>query len=543
MTVKKQKDIEKEAKKSAGGGKRAAEIFGVFAKHNFYVNGFTPEELKTTLEDLGPTYVKIGQILSTRSDIFPESYCKKLSLLRSEVKPLDPAEVKKVIEEQTGKKTDEIYRYFRDEPLGSASIAQAHYAELKDGTRVVTKVRRPNIAEMMRSDFVILKRLSKVITAASENNGEEYAVDLNSVIEELEKVTDAELDFRIEAENTRKFRENCIEDPSVISCPEIIDALSTEKILTMTFVDGYSISHRDRVEEEGYDRVQIGKIIVENYLHQILDCGMFHGDPHPGNIMISRGVPYWIDFGMIGYITDQNIAVIQDIIFSMLQKDVEALTNAVLSLGKITGKLNKAKLMDDIENIINRYMSAKDLSGINVGALMIDIKDLLTQHNIKVPKEYTMLIRSLVTIEGVLNDFCPELNIFEYLTKKMFQRAKENFSIREKLTSLLESLAITGMNTAKLPRLTFDVLRNLAKGRTKINFEITGYEEPLHRIGEMVKNVLLAVFSSVLFCGSCTLCTTDIQPQTNGIPLIAIIGFVLSVALAIYTVIRLTKKK
>lgn len=537
------KNIEKEMKKTSGGGKRAAEIFGVFAKHNFYVNGFTPEELKTTLEDLGPTYVKIGQILSTRSDIFPESYCKKLSMLRSDVKPLDASEVKAVIEEQTGKKIDEIYKSFRDEPLGSASIAQAHFGILKDGRKVVTKVQRPGIAEMMRSDFVILKRLSSVVTAASENGGEEYAVDLKSVIEELEKVTDAELDFRVEAENTRKFKENCIEDPDVISCPDIIDALSSEKILTMTFVDGYSIAESGRVEKDGYDRVQIGKIIVDNYLHQVLDVGMFHADPHPGNIMISKGVPYWIDFGMIGYVSDQNIAVIQDIVFAMLQKDVEALTNAVLSMGKTTGKINKAKLMDDIENLIGRYMSAKDLSGIDVGSLMIDIKDMLTEYSIKVPKEYTMLIRSIVTIEGVLNDFCPELNIFEFLTKKMFQRAKENFNIREKLSSLLESLAVTGMNTAKLPRLTFDVLRNLAKGRTKINFEITGYEEPLKQIGEMIKNVLLAVFSSVLFCGSCTLCTTDIQPQTNGIPLIAIIGFVLSVALATYTVIKVAKKK
>ncbi len=535
--------IKKEPKKKSGRKNRAAEIFSVFAKHNFYVNGFTPQELKTTLEDLGPTYVKLGQILSTRSDIFPESYCQKLSLLRSDVNPLDPADVKAVIEEQTGKKIDEIYISFRDEPLGSASIAQAHYGVLKDGTKVVTKVQRPHIDEMMKNDFIILKRLSKVITAASENSGDGYSVDLRSVIEELEKVTNAELDFRIEAENTRKFRENCIDDPDLICCPRVIDSLSTEKILTMTFVDGYSIADRDRVEEEGYDRVAIGKVIVENYLHQILDVGMFHADPHPGNILISRGVPYWIDFGMIGYVSEQNISVIQDIIFAMLQKDVEALTNAVLSLGTTTGKLNKARLMDDIENIISRYMSAIDLSSINVGALMIDLKDLLTQHNIKIPKEYTMLIRSIVTVEGTLNGFCPELNIFEYLTKKMFQRAKENFSIREKITSLLESLAITGASAAKLPRLTFDVLRNLAKGRTKINFEITGYEEPLRQIGDMLKNVLLAVFSSVLFCGSCTLCTTNIQPQTNGVPLIAVIGFVLSVALAIYTVIRITKRK
>ena len=172
----------------------------MFTKHNFYVNGFTPEELRTTLEDLGPTYVKIGQIMSSRTDMLPESYCK-----------------------------------------------------------------------------------------------------------ELEKVTEEELDFRVEAENTRKFRAECITDQSMISCPTIIDDLTTERILTMTFVDGYSISRKERVEQDGYDRVAIGTAIAENFLYQVLDVGTFHGDPHQGNIMISHGVPYWIDFGMIGHVTQQSI--------------------------------------------------------------------------------------------------------------------------------------------------------------------------------------------------------------------------------------------
>ena len=539
----KNKEKQKKPEKKKKGGRRSAEILSVFAKHNFYVNGFTPEELKTTLEDLGPTYVKIGQILSTRSDIFPENYCAELAKLRAEVKPLDAAAVKAVIEAETGKKIDEIYREFKDEPIGSASIAQAHYGVLKDGTRVVTKVQRPGIEEMMKNDFILLKRFSSLVNIASDSDGEDYVVDLRSVIEELERVTENELDFNTEAENTRKFRESCIEDDEVISCPVIIDGLTTKRILTMTFVDGYSIAKKDRVEKDGYDRLDIGKRIVENYLHQVLDAGLFHADPHPGNILICRGVPYWIDFGMIGTISEQNIAVIQDMVFALLQKDTEALTNTVLSLGKIKGKLNKAKLMDDIENIINRYMSAKTLQGIDVGALMTDIKELLTEHGIRVPKEYTMLVRSIVTIEGVLNDFCPELDIFEYLTKKMFQRAKESFDIREKITSLLESLALTGMSTAKLPRLTFDVLKNLAMGRTKINFEITGYEEPLKQVRDMLKNLLLAAFACVLFGGSCVLCTTDIQPQSNGIPFIAVMGFVLSVALGIYTVVRTVRKK
>ena len=538
------KAVEKrETVKSMKDKARSAEILSVFAKHNFYVNGFTPEEMRTTLEDLGPTYVKIGQIASSRTDMLPEEYCKELEKLRSDVHPLDAAVAREVIERETGKKISEIYAEFHDDPLGAASIAQAHYGVLKDGTKVVTKVQRPLIADMMRKDFVLLKKLAGVIGVAESSEEGGSAVDLKSVIEELEKVTEEELDFRVEAENTRRFRAESIEDPAVISCPEIIDELTTERILTMTFVDGYSISKKERVEQDGYDRVEIGKAIVESYLHQVLDVGTFHGDPHQGNIMISHGIPYWIDFGMIGHVSDQSISALMDVIFALIQKDVEALTNAALALGKVSGKLNKTKLMDDVDSMIGRYMSAKNITDIDVGALLTDLTALMNEYHITVPGEYTMLIRSLVTIEGVLEEFCPELNLFDFLTKKMLQRAKDSFDIKEQITSALENITASGLRTVRLPGLASDVLRNLVKGRLKINFELAGFEEPLRQINETVKHILLAVFACVLFGGSCTLCTTNIQPQANGVPVIAIIGLLVSVALAIYTIQDMVKKK
>ena len=520
---------------------RTAQIVGVFAKHNFYTNGFTPEELRTTLEDLGPTYVKIGQIMSSRTDMLPDSYCRELEKLRSDVQPLDAAVARAVIEQETGKKIEEIYAEFRDEPLGSASIAQAHYGVLLDGTRVVTKVQRPQVADMMRKDFVLLKKLAGAVNVAvSEDSG---AVDLKSVVEELEKVTEDELDFRIEAENTRRFRELCIEDETRVSCPVIVDELTTERILTMTFVDGYSIAKKERVEADGYDRVEIGKAIVENYLHQVLDVGVFHGDPHQGNIMISGGVPYWIDFGMIGHISGKSVSTLQDVVFALVQKDVEQLTNAALTLGRPREKVNKARLMDDVEDMIDRYMSAKKLIDIDVGALLTDMTALLAAHRIAVPGEYTMLIRSLVTIEGVLETFCPELNFFDFLTKKMLRRAREELDWREQLTSAVESLAVTGLKTVKLPSLAFSVLRNLSKGRMKIGFELTGYDDLLAKLGATVRSVVVAVFACVLFIGSCMLCSADLQPKTYGIPLAALIGFVVAVAMGIYSVISMTGKR
>ena len=523
------------------GKSRAAVIMGIFAKHNFYANGFTPYELRTTLEDLGPTYVKIGQIMSSRTDMLPKAYCLELEKLRSNVKPLPAETARAVIEQETGKTIDEIYSEFRDEPLGSASIGQAHYGVLKDGTRVVTKVQRPGIADMMKEDFVLLKKLAGMLNKSAEDDEDSETLDLTGILEELEKVTWEELDFRVEADHTRTFREKCIEDETVVSCPKIIDALSTERILTMTYVDGYSISHMDRLEQDGYDRLALGKVLANNYLHQVMDIGFFHGDPHQGNIMISNGVPYWIDFGMVGHLSEANITSIQNLLFALVQEDIEALTNAALAMGTVKGKLNKTRLMDDLESLSSRYMSATSLKDIDAGKLMTELTDLLNEHHIVVSPVYTMMVRSLVTMEGVLEVLCPELDLFGFLQEKLIARVKDNIDVKDQLASTMESVAATAVRTVKLPGLAADVLRNMVKGRTKITVEAAGYEEPFRVLIDVIINVVLAIFACVLYSGSCSLCSTKMAPMVDDIPLFALIGFAVSIALGIYSIRKLIK--
>ncbi len=522
--------------------KRSAEILAVFAKHNFYMNGFTPQELKTTLEDLGPTYVKIGQIMSSRTDLLPEEYCRELEKLRSDVVPLDASTVRNVIEKETGKKIDEIYEEFSDVPLGAASIAQAHFGILKDGTKVVTKVQRPDIDTMMREDFILLKKKAKNVSRTSEDDSA-GVVDLTSVLDELEKVTEEELNYNTEAENTRKFRELCIEDETKVSCPAIINELTTEKILTMTYVDGYSIARTDRIDADGYSREEIGKALIESYLHQVLDVGMFHGDPHQGNIMISGGIPYWIDFGMVGHVSENCITQLQDVIFSIVQRDIDGLADAALAIGKINGKINRTRFMEDLDELVTKYISYKKVTDIDVGELMEDLIAVMKEYNITVDKEYTMLIRSLVTFEGVIESFCPEQELFDFLVSKMITRARENFDINEKITSAVQALAATGLRTAKMPSMVFDVLQNLVKGRIKINLELSGYDNMITGLNRTLTYLILAVFSCVLFSGSCTLCTTDIHPQVGGVPLAAMVGFIVSISLGFYTIREIIDKK
>jgi ubiquinone biosynthesis protein len=524
---------------------RAAEILGVFSAHNFYANGFTPEEMRTTLEDLGPTYVKIGQIMSSRVDLLPESYCKELEKLRQNVKELDPQIARAVIEQESGKKIEELFDEFRDEPLGSASIGQAHYAKMKDGTKVVVKVQRPLIADMMRNDYVLLKKGAAMVNAindASDDDSEK--IDLLSVIEEMEKVTEEELDFRIEAENTRFFKENCIEDETKISCPTVIDELTTERMFTMTFVDGCSIGKKDKVIAQGCDVNEIGSVIVDNYLHQVLDVGTFHADPHQGNIMVAGGIPYWIDFGMIGRITEADVGILQNLILSLLDGDMDALVNAVMSMGAASPRTNRNKLLEDVEVIFGKYMNVTSINDIDLGALLEEVIDICTKHYITLPGKYTMLVRSIATFEGVLEQLCPDLNLFELVSGKLMDRAKKSMDVSKELLSAGKDALEISKKTVRLPVLASDALNSMIKGRMKINMELTGYEEIVDKAEKTVLNIVLAVFACVLFFGSCILTTANINPKTsNGVPLIAVIGIIFSIALAIFTIRRMLKKK
>ena len=529
--------------------KRLPQILGVFGKHNFFAGGLTPVELRTTLEDLGPTYVKIGQIMSSREDMLPKAFCDELGKLRQNVKPLDPAVARAVIEQETGKKISEIYKEFRDEPLGSASIGQVHYGVLKDGTRVVTKVQRPLIADMMRKDFAVLKKLADLLKVVSEGEG---ALDLKSVIVELEAVTEEELDFRVEAANTKFFKENCLDPDGKILCPDIIDELTTERIMTMTYVDGCSIGKKDKVVAQGANPEELGQILVENYMHQILDVGVFHGDPHQGNIMVSGGKPYWIDFGMMGHISEQSINLIQDIVVSMVTNDLDTLTNAVVTLGNAGPETDRGKLSEDLDAFIKGFLAISNIGDLDMSGLLGDLTDLASRNHMKLPGEYTMLVRGLATIEGVVEELCPEMNLFKYISDKMIERMKKSFELKETLINAGKDAIAAGKKVIQLPMLASEALSHLAKGRMKANVELTGYDDLVDKTQKMFSNgalILLSCFiflgSSIMMLGACIMSGNSIPASSNLsiVPLIAILGILFSIALAIFTFRRMNKKK
>ena len=533
-------DALKEDKKNS---KRSAQMIGVLAKHNFYANGLTPVELRTTLEDLGPTYVKIGQIMSSRTDLLPESYCKELETLRQNVKELDPQIARAVIESETGKKIDEIYREFRDEPIGSASIGQVHYGVLLDGTKVVTKVQRPLIAEMMQKDFELLKKLAPLLDGGSDENKDSDAMSFAAIINEFEKVTWEELDFRVEAANTKFFRDVILTDGTA-TCPRVIDELTTERIFTMTFVEGCSVSKKEKLAEQGTDPMKVGREILESYLHQVFDAGIFHADPHQGNIMVSGGKVHWIDFGMIGEITEADITALENIVVGLLRSDTDAMADGVMAIGTSGAGCDRNKLKDDLELFSAKYMNVSSLSDIDFSALLGEVCDLADRHHITMPGRFTMLVRSFLTIEGVMEQLCPELDLFEVISDKLMDRMKKSFSLEKEIMNLGQGVLDVGKKVSRIPQLIADTLSDIMKGRLKVNLELTGYEELISELGAKINDIILVIIGCVLFSGGCRLCSTQIRPiLPNGMPLIAVIVLMIGSSMLLFALKRIFRKK
>ena len=533
-------DALKEEKKNT---KRSAQMISVLAKHNFYANGLTPVELRTTLEDLGPTYVKIGQIMSSRVDLLPESYCKELETLRQNVKELDPQIARAVIESETGKKIDEIYREFRDEPIGSASIGQVHYGVLLDGTKVVTKVQRPLIAEMMQKDFELLKKLAPLLDGGSDENKDSDAMSFAAIINEFEKVTWEELDFRVEAANTKFFRDVILTDGTA-TCPLVIDELTTERIFTMTFVEGCSVSKKEKLAEQGTDPMKVGREILESYLHQVFDAGIFHADPHQGNIMVSGGKVHWIDFGMIGEITEADITALENIVVGLLRSDTDAMADGVMAIGTSGAGCDRNKLKDDLELFSAKYMNVSSLSDIDFSALLGEVCDLADRHHITMPGRFTMLVRSFLTIEGVMEQLCPELDLFEVISDKLMDRMKKSFSLEKEIMNLGQGVLDVGKKVSRIPQLIADTLSDIMKGRLKVNLELTGYEELISELGAKINDIILVIIGCVLFSGGCRLCSTQIRPiLPNGMPLIAVIVLMIGSSMLLFALKRIFRKK
>jgi len=517
--------------------KRLEEILGVIRKHNLVKNGLTPETLRHILEDLGPTFIKIGQIMSSRGDILPKEYCQELEKLRADVKPLEIDVIKKEIESELGKPIGELFRSIDEKPLGSASIAQVHAAILPDGRKVVIKVQRPYVADMMMKDFSLLSRAARMAKITSVNQ----TVDFNMVVQELKQVSVNELDFRIEADATMEFARN-MEGINYVTCPQIEEEYTTQRVMTMSYIDGFSIGDLHKLDEEGYDRREVATKLVNNFLKQVLDDGMFHADPHQGNLELLKGKIVWLDWGMVGRLGKKEQNILKTAVTAVVQKDVNLMKNAVLSLGKPKKEINHPKLFNDIDDVMERYCSM-NLEDMNIGDLLSEIVELAGLHGISLPEGFSMLVRALVTIEGVVTKLNVDINMAELFTGKVMNDILNDFDLKKEMLGDMRAVYESGKKSLSLPSLSSDMIKSVIKGQTKLNIEPVGFEPLMKRVEVLVGDMILCIIMASIIVSSALICTTNMQPQILGIPALGFAGFVGALAMGIFLIITIHKRR
>ena len=516
---------------------RLKEILKVLKRHHI-TQGISPEKLCDILEDLGPTYVKLGQIMSMRSDILPEKYCQKLARLRTDVKPLDFEMILEILEQELGEDPKDIFYEIDAEPLGSASIAQVHRAILQNEEKVVLKVQRPGIKETVAQDIALMKKASGLLNLAM---GTGNLIDFRSMIDELWETTKEEMDFFKEAEHLELFYENQ-KEIQYVTCPKVYRQYSSYRLLVMSYISGIQIDEIDQLETLGYDMSEIGKKTAENYCKQILEDGFFHADPHPGNLWISDGKIAWLDLGMAGYLSDHYKAILKRAISAILKNDIYELKNAFLSFGTPKEKINHAQLYTDLDDLVGRYMNM-DFGTMNVGELMEDFLNLLKIHKIAVPSDITLLARSMITIEGTLKICSPNVNMLEILTTHMSAIMFQEFDIKKEIKHSIRDLYSSSKKSLEIPAQLSDLLNITKNGQIRINLESPQTKEVKDQIGSHVNHLILTIFAASFWMGSALLCLTDIQPEVFGMPWLAFAGFCIGGIFMLYLLICMIMKK
>ena len=496
------------------------------------IHGLTPVKMRLMLEALGPTFVKVGQILSMRSEILPQAFCDELAKLRADADPMPYQTVLETLSSEYGRPIGEIFEHIDPTPLGSASLAQVHRATLLTGEDVAVKVQRPGVRETMAQDVSIMRSIARLATRVMPSA---QVVDLGGVVEELWDTFESETDFLVEARNLAEFKRFC--QPYVyMDCPKPYMDLCTEHVVVMDYVEGISVSHPEQLIAAGYDLKEIGTKLVDNYATQVLDDGFFHADPHPGNIIIAGGQIVLIDLGMTGRLNAKTRSVLKQMIFAVAKQDSPALADGLLRFaGTESDASDYPALLADLDTIVAEYGTV-DLKELDLASFVTALTQLAQRHGIEVPSTVTTVARALVTLEGLLDEFIPDVNMIEIISEHIATSKPLDRAAADEVKSLgVEAhAALHGLLGALCE--TKVAARMLTRGQLRVNMELAGAEEPMRMLSEMVNRLTMALIVVGLYVGSSIVYFAGVPPIVFGIPVVGFMGYVVAFVLSVWIV-------
>lgn len=515
--------------------KRMNEIVRIMRQYKV-LHGLTPEQAVEVLQALGPTYVKIGQLASNRSDLLPKAYCDAFEKLRDDANPMPFDVVIEQIDRAYGKSWHEVFASIDPVPLGAASIAQVHKATLLDGTTVAVKVRRPGVAESMAEDIMLMKHLLALGEFAS-NSHRDILLSLEGFVEEIERTTASEVNFTSELHNLMRFHDELADEPGVTS-PVAYPQYSCESVLVMEFVQGTEISHTEELRQQGVDMNALARRVCQSYVTQVLDDGFFHADPHPGNILVRDGDVVWIDLGMVGTLTVSERMLVGKVFTAVATDNAYLLKEAVMGLVHVLGPVDHGALLEALSRLLAEYSTA-EMKEINVGTVLTEVIEVLRGQNMMMTSSVTMLARGFVTIEGVMAQVAPDISVIEIVSKHVIAQQADPKFLATQLIDLATTSAASAEALAKLPTQLSNTLEMIDRGQIKVNGDIDVSSRILATAYAAVGRISLATLSAGLFLGSSILCTTAMQPQLLGVPLLGVLGYVGAFVLGAYTVFHI----
>ncbi len=500
----------------------------------------TFERIRMVLEELGPTYVKMGQLLSNREDLLPPEMIKELEKLQDRAPALKNFEVAEIVAETLKIDRADYFGSIEPEPLAAASLAQVHGAQLHNGDRVALKIQRPGIGEVIASDIGIMKDLA--------GNLEKYSAEVQAfqpvqLIASFEKSIHEELSFLMEMDHMERFSSN-FKGNNDIYVPKIYRGLSNDHLICMEFVNGIKVSELDRLQALNIDSKKVAKLGVDLYLEQVLEHGFFHADPHPGNIFVLPDTEQicFIDFGMMGSIMPNDKDALIELMVSFLKGDARKIIPILEKIAVKSTISDYKKLEYDLYELMEG-VSNTSIKNIKLGTTLTQFKNVLYKNEIILPHYLYMLIRALVIIEGVGLKLDPEFNITDnlkpYLTKIARKRIGLKYMFKKSLNRFQEYNAL--LDT--LPDDINDIVHKIKNGKLVIVHEHKGLNEFRNSLKTAFNRLVYAVVIAALSIGSALLVIADMPPKVQGIPILGAIGFVLSAVLGFFILISIFRNK
>jgi len=495
--------------------------------------------LRKTLERLGPTFIKFGQILSVRPDLIPKEYAKELEKLQDSVPPFSFNEVKPIIENELGRSIGHTFLHFEKSPVASASISQVHKAVLKTGEKVAVKVQRPNVKHIMETDIDIMFYFANLL----EKNMEKIRrFKPAKIVNEFKEWTEKELDFRIEARNAKRFYDN-FKGSRNVHIPKVYDELTTERVLTLEFIEGIELHNINEIKKRKLDFNEIVKNGFNAIMTQVFVHGIFHADPHPGNIIVMKDNSIaFVDFGIVGYFDEKLKNKSIDLLYGIVEQDEELIMETLVSMGMESSEIDFEQLKSDISFIVQPLQNSS-IKDIKISRVLEEILDISLRHSLRVPASFVLFGKTIITLEGVALEYDPSFKLVEtakpFIEKLIAKRKSPLYAWK----NFVHNLHKYRKFAEEFPEKAERALDKIQRGSIRVDIEDTDIKKLSLEIDRSSNRVAYALMIAAFLITSAILINVEKGPTILGVPLLAFFSFFFAVILIFILFVSIIKEK